>query len=153
MKTIPLTQNKFSQVDDEDFDELSKYKWHYLEGYALRNEYNNGNRKYVRMHREIICAPDELEVDHKDGNGLNNQRSNLRICTSSQNKMNRAPHKDNSSGFKGVWKERRRWYSQIYFEGQYIFIGSFLTPEEAARAYDEAAKKYHGEFAKLNFND
>ena len=104
------------------------------------------------MHRLIIGTPDGRATDHKDSDGLNNQRVNLRICDPSQNSSNAVIRSDNTSGFKGVsWrKNRRKWLAQIQHDHRVIHIGQFSTALEAAIAYDEAARKLHGEFARTN---
>jgi hypothetical protein len=106
------------------------------------------------MHRVIMNAPSGMLVDHRDGNGLNNQKSNLRICNRKQNQQNRPMNSNNKSGYKGVcWNKRsNKWRSGIRVDNKDIFLGSFFCLVKAAKAYDEAAKKYFGEFAYLNFN-
>lgn len=149
MKLIPLTQGKSTVVDDDDYELLSLRKWHYLKiGYAARRT----EEQYIYMHREIMSAPTGMEVDHINGDGLDNRRSNLRVCTHAENMRNRKLAKDNTSGYIGVtWnKERSKWQSQIGVSGKNINIGCFPAIEDAARAYNEAAKKYFGEFARLN---
>ncbi len=108
----------------------------------------------VRMHREIMNFPKGLLVDHRNNNTLDNRRANLRPATSSQNMVNRRRDKSkNSSQFRGVRfrKERGRWSAQITINGKTFWLGSYDNEIDAARAYDRAAMKYHGEFAKLNF--
>lgn len=145
-KCIPLTQGKAALVDDEDFDKLNQYKWCFDGQYAQRKVGN----KTIRMHRVILDSP---QVDHIDGDGLNNQRSNLRVCTHTQNQMNRAKHKIMSSKYKGVsWnKPTEKWRARIETNQGSLYLGLFEVEEEAARAYDEAAKENFGEFARLNF--
>lgn len=146
-------------VDDEDFWVLNKYKWHTYKSrkkyiYAARRMYLAGKRKFVLMHREILCPLNSKDIcDHKDGNGLNNQRSNLRLCLNAENVRNQKRRKDNSSGFKGVYwsKVANKWQSYIKFNNKRIHLGLFECKVKAAKAYDMAAKKHHGEFAKLNF--
>ena len=152
MKKIPLTQWKFALVDDEDFEELAKYKWCYNDyiwkWYALRNK--KVEKKYVSMlmHREIVNAPKWMMVDHIDWNGLNNQRSNLRVCTNSENLMNRGMTKQNKYGYKWITliKGTKKFKAVIWVGWRRIHIWYFYTPEEAYKAYCNAAKKYHGEF-------
>ena len=155
MKQIALTQGKFALVDDEDFEELNKYKWFYHKsGYAIRNIRLGVNlRSSLKMHRVIMETPYGKDTDHKDLNKLNNQKYNLRICNRSQNVMNSLPRSDNKSGYRGVYfhKITNKWAAQISnFNHKQIHLGVFLSPEEAARAYNEAAIKCYGEFARLN---
>ena len=156
MKEIQLTQGKVVLVDDEDFDWLSKSNWHYSKGYAVRTSTKeSGKQRTILMHREIIKTPDGMETDHINGNGIDNRRENLRICTGSENRRNKKRNRKNISGYKGVcfYKRDKNWRVQIDVRKQHIFLGYFDTAEEAARVYDDAAKKYHGEFANLNIDD
>lgn len=148
MKRIPLTQGKFAIVDDEDYERLvAMGKWQYVNGYASKSIWPN---KAIKMHRLIANTPDGFETDHVNGNKLDNRRKNLRACTVSQNQWNCGISKSNTSGFKGVHRSRKRWKTCIRVNGDLMYIGTFDTPIEAARAYNAAAIKYHGEFAKLN---
>lgn len=155
MKKIPLTQGQFAIVDDEDFEELAKFKWCVHKSgnrlYAKRNALTK-NGAVILMHRFLLNATDsKFIVDHIDGNGLNNLRSNIRACSNSQNLCNRGANKNNSTGMKGVYALGKRWTSKIKTNMKSIHLGVFDTKEDAALAYDMAAKKYHGEFAKTNF--
>jgi len=160
-KEIPLTQGQVALVDDDRFEELNQYGWfaHYYRNtksfYAQRHLPTLlGKRKIILMHRVIMNAPEGMLVDHKDRNTLNNQVHNLRICTNSQNASNSGKQSDNTSGYKGVTKPKwGGWRAAIKVNGKTIYLKKWKTKEEAARAYDEAAKKYHGEFASLNFPD
>lgn len=102
------------------------------------------------MHREIMRAPKGTQVDHEDGDGLNNRRRNLRFSTFSQNNHNRGPYKRNTSGFKGVsWSSsKKRWEAHIQVAGKHLHLGRFRNKLDAAKAYEVAAKKYLGEFAR-----
>lgn len=140
-------------VDDEDFENLSKHRWSvarvYIGAaremlYAVRVE----NRKTIYMHQEIISRNDGMVIDHADGNGLNNTRSNIRACTRSQNSFNQIPRGVNR--YKGVHERNGKYSASIGLNGKTIFLGTFNTDRQAAIAYNEAAVKYHGEFANLN---
>ena len=157
MREIKLTQGKVAFVDDENYEWLNQFTWHaHLSGhnwYAVRHlERNGGYGPIIGMHRVILNSGKGMEVDHIDGNGLNNQRSNLRLCTRNENAKNRFKIVGISK-FKGVgWHHKlRKWRSRINVDGKSKFLGCFNSEIEAAIAYDIAAKKYHGEFARLNF--
>lgn len=146
-------------VDDDMYEYLSQWKWRASKMktrrlYAVRIEGVRPFRKTIRMHRVVLNAPDGVDVDHKkQEETLNNQRSNLRLCNQSQNSWNVGKRSNNKSGYKGVhWSEwKERWIATIGVNGKRIGLGSFVDKENAAIAYDEAAKFYHGEFASLNF--
>jgi len=157
MKEIELTQGKIALVDDEDFEYLNQWKWHIQKSggtfYAIRTEWLSKDKCVcVRMHRSILGINTPLIVDHKDGNGLNNTRNNLRICTISQNQRNRKSSKKGSSKYLGVHfcNTRKKWVTQIQHDNKSKCIGVFTDEKEAANAYNLAALKFHGEFAKLN---
>lgn len=158
MKGIALSQDKVAIVDDLDFPYLSQFKWTALKGrntwYAVRNVVIDGRTKMLLMHRLLLDAPTGLGVDHRDGDGLNNQRANLRLCNEQQNGQNRTLQSNNKSGYKGVsWdKRKRKWTARIKAHGKQPHLGYFDTAKDAARAYDAAALELHGEFARLNFN-
>jgi hypothetical protein len=157
MKEIQLTQGQFSRVDDKDFERINKYKWYarkhhtgkYVAARSIRDKLT-GKVTGVLLHRFIINAPDGVKVDHIDLDTLNNQRSNFRLCNNSQNKANCTAYKTNKSGYKGVYKRGLKWAAQVRVKGSLIHIGVFDTKEQAALAYNEGAKKHHGEFARLN---
>lgn len=159
MKEIPLTQGKVAIVDDGDFKYLNQWKW-WLDGrptrrtdYARRKIKTPEDKwKKVSMHRAILNVAEGVPVDHINGNGLDNRRENLRVCTLTQNMQNAPLRKDSTSGYKGVhWFERRgKWVAYINFQGKRVHLGYHDKKEDAAGAYNEAAKKYHGEFARLN---
>jgi hypothetical protein len=156
VKLIPLTQGKFSIVDDLDFDLLSKFKWHIDNaGYAKRWVYQktvNGKRLSMceLMHRAIMSAPIGMDIDHVNGNRLDNRRSNLRICSRPQNSMNRGSNKNNTTGYKCVWPARGRFKTCVTVNKRRIYLGSFGTAAEAHAAYESAAKQQHGSFYKNN---
>jgi hypothetical protein len=158
MKEIPLTKGKVALIDDEDLQRVNQLNWYCNEyGYAIhRNGPKSKHPGTIRMHRLIMHAPSNMEVDHIDGNPLNNQKSNLRLCLHQQNGRNMKKwRKPTTSPFKGVhWNSlRRTWNVQIKVNYQVIHIGVFDCPVRAAEAYDDAAKRYFGNFAKLNFPD
>jgi hypothetical protein len=159
-RRIPLTQGKYAIVDPEDFERLNKHKWYAARDtrtfYAHRHK--RVGKKYVSigMHREILDPPGHLVVDHINHNGLDNRKANLRLATSAQNSYNRRQlRKNKSSKYIGVsWKERtKKWAAIICYKRENIIIGYFKDEIQAAKAYDKAAKKYHGEFASPNFPD
>lgn len=156
-RTIPLTKGKVALVDAEDYTDLSRFKWQALvhpkakTSYAVRSSpLVNGVRRYILMHRHICGVPKEVEIDHRDGDGLNNRRSSLREATSEQNSHNRGMSKNNTSGYKGVSLDKCRgtWAANICQGWRTKFLGRFPTAELASAAYIEAAKRLHGEFAR-----
>lgn len=156
MQEIKLSQGLVAFVDDEDFRYLNKFKWHASRSgntfYAQREVHINGHRTSLKMHRAILH--DAIQVDHIDGNGLNNQRDNLRPVTNAQNCFNqRKKNGQSTSKYKGVTLHKRdtRWYASIRFKGKLKHLGSFVSEIEAALAYDKAALDIFGEFARLNF--
>jgi hypothetical protein len=156
MKEIPLTKGKFALVDDSDYPYFIQFKYFYNGGYAARVLPRDGKKqKQVKMHNEIMNPPPGFQVDHVDGNRLNNQRSNLRNCTQTQNNRNRSMSRNNTSGYRGVcWNcGRGMWQATIRVLEKREFLGYFPVPEDAARVWDKAAIKYRGEFARLNFPD
>ena len=157
-KYIPLTQGQYALVDDADYKWLNQWNWCYNQGYAKRSDCHLGRRHRVTiiMSRLIMnCteADKDIKIDHKNGDTLDYQRHNLRRATPIQNTQNQKIRLTNTSGYKGVslFNPTPMWQARICVDGKRKFIGSFATAELAARAYDEAALKYHGEFARLNF--
>lgn len=156
-KEIPLTQGKVALVDAEDYEYSNQFKWYAMKHgntyYAVRHiKKEDGKQTLICMHRVIMKTSKGMDTDHINGDGWDNRRDNLRICTRSQNKMNGNIHKDNTSGYKGVfWQKRdKKWMAQIQIDGKLKYLGLFITKEEAALAYNEAAKELFGEFARLN---
>ncbi len=146
---IPLTQGKCAIVDGCDYTYLNQFKWYYdNKGYAIRN-----CDPTIFMHRVILERmgyQDFADSDHINRNGLDNRRCNLRPATGSQNGWNTGKRKDNTSGYKGVYWDRKKWRARIKVNGKPIHLGLFDDIKDAARAYNEAALKYHKEFAVLN---
>lgn len=171
MKEIELTQNKVAIVDDEDFMWLSMYQWQARKDrenyYAQKGEYlgkdgNTYKTTTIQMSRFILGIEDSnIKVDHGNGNTLDNRKSNLRIATIRQNNCNLHELKsNNTTGYRGVTKRNDKidgnmWRARIYLEdGRRKTLGHFSTPEEAAKAYDKAAREIYGEFCgKLNFEE
>lgn len=159
-KEIQLTQGKVALVDDEDYEYLNKWKW-CLRGtgrgkfYAIRgfSKSKKSNIKgSISMHRQLMKPKKGYVIDHLDGNTLNNQKNNLRICTQSQNISNQKISVSNTSGYKGVCydKKMNKFRAQIVCNKKRYYLGSYDNPVDAAHIYNAAAIKYHGEFAKLN---
>lgn|SRR3990167_2809158 len=155
MKKIILKTRKGTShevlLDDEDFERVKNIKWHYHHGGHSDNWYAMTSGS-VLMHRLIMNTPKGMEVDHINGNGLDNRRENLRICTVGQNRMNRKISKNNSSGFNGVYWEKAKnsWRVKIHANNRFIHVGNFVNLRKAAISYNEAAQRYFGEFARLN---
>lgn len=155
MKKIPLTKGHFTIVDDQDFGYLNQWKWYFAHGYAVRTQNNYPNKSYqVRMHRIILSTPGGMDTDHINRDRLDNRRSNLRICTRSQNIANTFVEKQNTTGYKGVsWKTaNNKWVAQIRVNNVVKHLGLFVDIKEAINTYNLAAKKYFGEFAVTNNN-
>ena len=163
MKTIQATSKGMAyliKVDDSDYENVSRFKWSIKQErdglYAVRNTLKKDGKKRIYMHHEIVGKPPlGMVIDHKDCDGLNNQRSNLRFATKSQNGANRGYEIRNTSGFKGVsWDVKRdKWQVGIQINKHRFALGRFTDINDAARAYDAAARKHFGEFANLNFKE
>jgi len=160
-RKIPLGDSFFAIVDPHDFYWLNKSHWSPRKNrggvYAVRlvNDPDK-NIKIYSMHRVIMNPPRDLLVDHRNCDSLDNRRANLRLATHAQNSYNKQKTKaKTSSRFIGVSLDKSRglWAPRISYQGKKIYLGRFTNEIEAARAYDEAAKQYHGEFAKLNFSE
>jgi len=164
MIAIPIKSKTFGEhlffIDGNDFDLIKDYKWSFVRNrdnnlYVTRGKYNPIDRKIksIKLHRFILNCPEGLEVDHIDGNTLNNCRDNLRICTQMENSRNRKKSiKSKSSKYKGVYfhKVTNKYLASIKFNKVSKHLGLYKNQEDAAEAYNKAAKIYHGEFAKLN---
>ena len=157
MKKIALTGNngrgKFALVDDGDYEKVNKYKWYLSSrGYVVRTRVVAEGKGSMRIHRFLMNCPVNKMVNYKDMDTLNNQKSNLRLCTRAQNSYTRGLQKSNTSGYKGVtWsKQSKKWRAVIEYQKKKIHLGVFEKIEDARDAYNSAASKYHGEFAWLN---
>jgi hypothetical protein len=155
--TIQLTRKKNCLVDSGDYPEFSRAKWHahrsYCHFYAVRRPRINGRAQYIRMHRLVLTAPSDVEVDHRSGDSLDNTRSNLRLATRQQNQQNRRKRAGTSSKYRGVsfYTQTQRWRAAIRDTGgRDCHLGYFSTETEAAHAYNRAAKELFGGFARLN---
>jgi hypothetical protein len=150
MKLISLTQGLFAKISDEDFEIISKYKWKAHKSRGITYAYSGDSRIFGSMHNFILSGA--AEVDHKNRDGLDNQRENIRPCTHKQNMYNQGPKKSNSTGFKGVSQDSKgKFISMIRTDSGRLYLGYYNTAIEAAVAYDKAAKQHHGDFAHLNF--
>jgi len=159
-RRIYLGDGEYTIVDPDVYYRLGHYRW-YLKGdnrrkfYAVRNvKTGPGRTKLSNMHREIMNEPKGFLVDHKNGDSLDNRMANLRPATQSQNRQNVPKRKNTSSRFIGVSfsKEHKKWRAGINYEGKRIYLGYFDNEIDAARAYDAAARKYYGEFARVNLS-
>lgn len=164
MKSIPLTNGFSAIVDDSDFGMVSMHKWHAkvqkrADGstvvYARRNVRRDGKQHSEYLHRSIIGAQCGVYVDHANGNTLDNTRENIRTCNNTENQRNRVPRSGCRSGYKGVsfYSRDRKWRAFIKFEGKQHCLGYFHSEIEAAKAYDAAAHKHFGQFARPNFQE
>lgn len=150
MKQIQLTQGKIAFVDDEDFEFLNQWKWRYWKdvkrnctAYAIASI----KSRTTRMHRLLLQSKKGDIIDHRDRDGLNNQKSNLRVCTHSQNNENRKVMSTSKTGIKGVRSHRRKWKASITKNGKYIYLGLFKNKEEASERYKQEARVLFGDFA------
>lgn len=165
MKMIPLTRGKVALVDDADFEATNAFKWHAMRTapgvyYAARTQYDLVTKKksMVLMHRQIMNPPKGVDVDHEHRDRLDNQKSNLRLCSRSQNlaaipTLGRWRGRVKTCKFRGVAKHSSGWTAQISVQGKKKHLGCFSLPEDAARAYDAAARERSGEFATVNFRE
>jgi len=159
---IPITREKYIFVSDEDYERVMEHSWQAVPSrvnglwYAHRMVWSGSSYEPQSVHVFILGAPPEgMEIDHKNRNGLDNRRANIRFATRQQNLANQGIGKLNTSGYRGViWnKDTQRWRCSIFIDKKRKYLGFFDEAEEAARAFDEEAKKHHGDFANLNFPD
>lgn len=152
---VPLTRGKFALIDSADAHRVGGYNWQAVRisntWYAVRNERVNGLRRTVYMHRMLLGEPDG-EVDHRNLDGLDNCRSNLRVASHAENNRNKPRRRDNVSGAKGVsWDaQRSKWFAKITADKRQIALGRFDSMDEARAAYERAAKALFGEFARAS---
>lgn len=150
------TTNGFKfTIDDSDYPLLKNYTYYALLTCGKRyvRLYNRITKQYTFLHRLLTGAPRGMVVDHVNHSTLDNRRSNLRLCTASQNMANGLCHKDNTSSYKGVSLMRgrtRQWRARICVEGKNRLLGYYATEHEAALAYNKAARESFGEYALLN---
>lgn len=145
---IPLSRGLFARIDEEDIGLVIDHKWYAVEG--GHTFYAASTPGQISMHRLLLGAPDDAEVDHEDGDGLHNCRRNLRLCTHAQNLYNQRKQDGTSSRFKGVWEKEYRWHAQIEQDGVSIHLGSYESEIAAAKQYDRAARLFFGKFARTN---
>ena len=151
-------------IDDDDASKVNQYEWYSFRvhrcWYVATDFSVHGKAKRIYLHRLVMNAPDKTEVDHINGDGLDNRKENLRIVTHQQNLANQKLSEANTSGYKGVTLDQRKkkdgtsmtptWMAQTKHNGKRIYLGKFATPELAARAYDRKMIELHGEFARTN---
>lgn len=155
MKLIPIADGRCAIVDNDDYELLNQYKWHVnAQGYLSTRIYtgtgrDNNTAYFIRMHRLVMNAPDDMVVDHIFGKKFDNRKTQLRLATGGENNRNRGKQTNNTSGHKGVsWhKKAGKWTAQIDINHKHHYLGLFTNLEDATEAYKQAATKYHGEFA------
>lgn len=150
---IQLTKGKIALVDEADYATLMQWRWYVDgQGYACREKRCGGGKKIkITMHRQIHPSPDGMYTDHINGNTLDNRKTNLRSVTPSENCYNRKLRSDARNKHKGIQKSHTgRWYAKIQHQGICRHLGGYATEQEAAQAYNSAAKEHFGEYARLN---
>lgn len=150
---FPLSNGHNAFIDSDDLEKVSNFKWYARKGKRGVYYATSTLHKNVHMHRLILGVTDrKVFVDHKDHNGLNNTKENLRAVTNSQNMMNSRPNKNTTSKYKGVYwaKDKGKWTAQIKINSKMKYIGRFHIEDDAAIAYNEMAKEYFGEYAYIN---
>jgi len=150
VRRVPLSQGLFATVDAADYKEIRKHRWSVLRVGTKVYAQTLIHGRHVLMHRFLLRPRKGYQVDHIDSNGLNNCRSNLRVCTAGQNQANRRP-RGGSSRFVGVWRRRDRWVAEIRHRGRRYSLGCYADEVEAAKARDRKAVELHGVYAYLNF--
>ena len=149
---IPLTQGKYAIVDFEDYKRLKRYKWCAVRDkgtfYAIRTDRTNGKKRTIRMHREIMKVMQGFQIDHLNGNGLDNRKLNLRICTNAQNQWNRHP----LPSIGGIWwdKKRKRFRIRMMSNGKRKYLGQYKEKSEAIRTYQKAVKERQRNYIEVN---
>lgn len=150
MIEIPIGRGLAAVIDDDDLLLVDNRRW-----YAMKSKYTtyaySTSKPTIYMHRLILDAKPGQVVDHIDGNGLNNTRDNIRLCTQRQNIQRSVKRKIRTSAYKGVYRHRDKWSVAIIVNGVNKHLGTFRDEADAARAYDQAALSEFGEFASLNF--
>ncbi len=158
---IPLTQGHEAIIDSADLPLVDGRNWYALVlrradgsvwgAYAVRTHLISGKKKMIYLHRAIMNAPDQMEIDHSNGNGLDNRRANLRVATHAQNQRNQKIPTHNTSGFKGAsWhRAKGRWHARIVVTGKVRHLGYFTEIADAAAAYATASRELHGEFGRI----
>lgn len=157
MKEIPLTQGKVALIDDEDYERVMQYNWTVYQSHKRWTFYAHCHPTTgtTELHRFILGLKrgDRVMVDHRNGNGLDNQKSNLRICSYSENQWNHVIPINNTSGYIGIGyhKKSKKWYARSCVQRKHFYLGSFDNKNKAAIAHDKAVLHLHGDFATLNY--
>jgi hypothetical protein len=154
MKSITMTNGVRTIVDDDMHEMYGKYNWtQHTKGFACRSMKMEGKWKTVFLHRLVMNVPQGKEVDHINGDRLDNKKSNLRICSREDNAKNRMKRYDSQQPFKGIRLRKGRWEVNLQCDKKAYYLGRYNTAIEAAKVYDKYAKKYFGQFARFNLNE